>query len=201
MTQMARNVSMADLGFLKRGHRLLHDRDTKFSAAFRATLGAVGVESVPLPPHSPNLNAVAERWVRSVKDDGLNRVVLFGEGALRRCLREYLAHYHGERNHHGRENRILLPHEADRIRAAAGAVQGRARLGGLLRFYRRIAGCPRGRRPGETIGGPVWAPGRDATVRTEPPGAGLESHPGWSPRQRTRSPFDGMSRPPFSRSD
>ena len=140
MTQMARNVSMADLGFLKRGHRLLHDRDTKFSAAFRATLGAVGVESVPLPPHSPNLNAVAERWVRSVKDDCLNRVVLFGEGALRRCLREYGAHYHGERNHQGRENRILFPRDADRIGAGTGTVEERERLGGLLRFYRRVAG-------------------------------------------------------------
>ena len=140
MKQMARNLTMADIGFLSPGQRLLHDRDAKFSAAFRATLAAAGVKTVPLPPHSPNLNAFAERWVRSVKDECLSRVVLFGEGSLRKCVREYLQHYHGERNHQGRENTILLPRVADRVGATRGAVRRRERLGGLLGFYRRIAG-------------------------------------------------------------
>ncbi len=140
MTQVARNISMADVGFLAPGDRLLHDRDGKFCAAFRATLESVRVKTIPLPPHSPNLNAFAERFVRSAKEECVDRVVLFGEESLRRCVREYVKHYHEERNHQGRENRILLPREADRIGATRGAVRRRERLGGLLGFYRRIAG-------------------------------------------------------------
>jgi len=140
MMQMARNVTMADWGFLVRGQRLLHDRDAKFSAAFRRILKDAGIETIPLPARSPNLNAFAERFVRSAKEECLNRVTLFGEASLRHCLREYVEHYHHERNHQGRENHILLAREADRIGATRGAVRRRERLGGLLGFYRRIAG-------------------------------------------------------------
>jgi transposase InsO family protein len=61
-----------------------------------------GLTRVPLPPWSPNLNAYAERWVRSVKEECLSRLILFGEAALGRALHEYVEHYHHERNHQGK---------------------------------------------------------------------------------------------------
>jgi putative transposase len=59
---------------------------------------------VPLPPRSPNLNAYAERWVRSVKEECLSRLILFGEASLRHALTQYVAHFHHERNHQGKDN-------------------------------------------------------------------------------------------------
>ena len=93
---------------------------------------------VPLPPRSPNLNAYAERWVRSVQEECLARLILFGEASLRHALHEYMEHYHHERNHQGKGNILLFPalsQHADR----AGLIQCRERLGGLLKFYAREA--------------------------------------------------------------
>ena len=92
-----------------------------------------------LPPHSPNLNAFAERWVRSVKQECLSKLILFGEGSLKRALTEFAQHYHSERNHQGKDNVLLFP-SADEIKAATnGSVRCRERLGGLLRYYCRAA--------------------------------------------------------------
>ncbi len=66
-----------------------------------------GVRPVVLPPQSPNLSAFSERWVRSVKQECLSKLILFGEGSLRRALTEYIAHFHSERNHQGKENQLL----------------------------------------------------------------------------------------------
>jgi putative transposase len=94
MVQIARNVTMADCGFLSPGQSLIHDRDAKFCAAFQCTIDEVGVRRVVLPPRSPNLNAYAERWVRSVKEECLARLILFEECSLRYALSEYGSHYH-----------------------------------------------------------------------------------------------------------
>src|SRR6184192_830054 len=94
MTQIARNVTMEEWGFLSPGQYLIHDRDGKYCPAFHRLIDDAGVKRVPLPPRSPNLNAYAERWVRSVKEETLSRLILFGEGALRHTLAEYMAHYH-----------------------------------------------------------------------------------------------------------
>ena len=113
---------------------LIHDRDGKYCPAFQHIIDAAGVKRVPLPPRSPNLNAYAERWVRSVKEECLARLILFGEAALHHALREYTVHYHCERNHQGKGNVLLLPtirHDAER----AGHVRCRERLGGLLKYY------------------------------------------------------------------
>ena len=83
MVQVARNVTMEEWGFLSPGQYLIHDRDTKFCAAFQHLIDDADVERVVLPPRSPNLNAYAERWVRSVKEEGLSRIMLFGEDSLR----------------------------------------------------------------------------------------------------------------------
>jgi putative transposase len=96
------------------------------------------VKRVPLPPRSPNLNAYAERWVRSVKDEALARLILFGEASLRHALHEYVEHYHHERNHQGKDNVLLFP-VVSHSTARQGAMQCRERLGGLLKYYERDA--------------------------------------------------------------
>ncbi len=138
MTQMARNVTMADWGLLTPGQYLIYDRDRKFCPAFQQTIDGVGVKRIVLPPRSPNLNAHAERWVRSVKDEVFGRLILFGEGALRHALKAYEIHYHHERNHQGKGNRLLMPLAREEV-GGAGPIHSRERLGGLLKYYYREA--------------------------------------------------------------
>ena len=137
MKQIARNATMEGCGALRDCHYLLHDRDTKFTRSFRAILMSGRVEPLALPARSPNLNAYAERWVRSVKEECLSKVILFGERSLRRALSNYLDHFHAERNHQGKGNVLLFPRANDRQRE--GPVRCRDRLGGLLRYYHREA--------------------------------------------------------------
>ena len=141
MEQMARNLTDADAGALREQRYLLHDRDTKFCDRFRSTLRAGGVEPLRLPASSPNLNAFAERWVRSAKEECVSKLILFGEASLRRVLTEYVAHFHIERNHQGKENVLLFPEPNDRNdHGSRGSRVGcRKRLGGLLRYYHRAA--------------------------------------------------------------
>lgn len=139
MCQVARNLTAVDVGFLQGFSHLIHDRDGKFMASFQATLEAGGTRSLRLPARSPNLNAIAERFVRSVKEECLDRMVLFGENSLRRALGEFVAHYHTERNHQGMGNQLLFPDPGDTCSRAKGPIERRERLGGLLSFYRRAA--------------------------------------------------------------
>jgi hypothetical protein len=137
MKQVARNATMDDRGALRDCRYLLHDRDTKFTRSFRAIIASGRVEPLALPARSPNLNAYAERWVRSVKEECLSKVILFGERSLRRALSEYVDHFHAERNHQGKGNVLLFPRDMNRRRQ--GRVRCRERLGGLLRYYHREA--------------------------------------------------------------
>ena len=137
MQQMARNVTMEGCGALRDCRYLMHDRDTKYTTFFRAIIASGRVKPLVLPPRSPNLNAYAERWVRSVKEDCLSKVILFGERSLRRALSEYVEHFHAERNHQGKGNVLLFPRGANIRREQA--VQCRQRLGGLLRYYHQEA--------------------------------------------------------------
>lgn len=137
MQQMARNVTMEGCGALRDHRYLLHDRDTKYTHSFRAIIASGGVKPLTLPARSPNLNAYAERWVRSVKEECLSKVILFGERSLRRALSEYVGYYHAERNHQGKGNVLLFPRDAD-IRHAQ-TMKCRERLGGLLRYYHQEA--------------------------------------------------------------
>ena len=109
MGQIARNLTDAVDGLLKGKRYLLHDRDPLFTAEFLSTLAEAGTKSVKLPPRSPNLNAYAERFVRTIKESCLDRLILFGEDALRTAVREFVAHYHGERNHQGIGNLLIFP--------------------------------------------------------------------------------------------
>ena len=137
MQQMARNATMEEWGTLRDCRYLLHDRDTKFTCSFRAIIRSGQVNPLVLPAHSPNLNAFAERWVRSVKEECLSKVILFGERSLRRALNEYVEHYHSERNHQGKSNVLLFPRLTETCRG--GQVLCRERLGGLLRYYHQEA--------------------------------------------------------------
>jgi len=138
MVQIARNVTMADWGFLAPGQYLIHDRDGKFCPAFQHIVDAAGVKHVPLPPRSPNLNAYAERWVRSVKEEALAQMVLFGERSLRHVLTEYVTHFHHERPHQGKGNVLLFP-VVGQGSERAGLMWCRERLGGLLKYSEREA--------------------------------------------------------------
>jgi len=115
------------------------DRDAKFCNAFTGILEAVRIKAVKLPARSPNLNANLERWHRSVKEECLSKMILFGEASLRHVLSHYVLHFHGERNHQGKGNVILFPRPEDRIGEPTGEIQTRERLGGLLKFYYREA--------------------------------------------------------------
>ena len=138
MVQVARNVTMEAWGFLAPGQYLIHDRDTEFCAAFQQLIDDAGVERVVLPPRSPNLNAYAERWVRSVKEECLSRMILFGEASLRHVLTQYIEHYHHERNHQGKGN-VRLPCGQPRHNASRSSAVSRT-AGGLLKYYEREAG-------------------------------------------------------------
>jgi putative transposase len=132
MTQMARNVTMQGSGALGDSRYLLHDRDTKYTASFQAIIESVHVKALQLPARSPNLNAYCERWARSAKEECLSKLILFGERSLQ-AIREYVAHYHTERNHQGKSNVLLFLQVAET--RCDKAVDCRERLGGLLRYY------------------------------------------------------------------
>ncbi len=137
LLQVARNVTDAEGGFLRRKRYLLMDRDAKFSEGFRRTLEAVGVKPVRLPARSPNLNSHIERFMRSVKEECLERMIFFGERSLQAAVCSYMEHYHTERNHQGIGNQLLLPSEG--VGRRSGDIACRERLGGLLRYYYREA--------------------------------------------------------------
>jgi hypothetical protein len=138
MEQVARNASMQDSGYLNGCRYLLHDRDQKFCRQFQETLAAGGVQCLPLPARSPNLNAYAKRWVRSIKEECLAKLILFGERSLQRVVSNYLEHYHQERHHQGKNNRLLFPARVGEA-SSRGAIRCRERLGGLLKYYSRAA--------------------------------------------------------------
>jgi hypothetical protein len=139
MKQIARNVTMDEWGFLENCRYLIHDRDTKFTDSFRGIIKSSHVEPLKLPARSPNLNAHAERWVRSVKEEALSKLILFGEASLRRVLREYLTHFHQEPNHQGKGNVLLFPSSQGPTTCRNQSVCCRERLGGLLKYYHRQA--------------------------------------------------------------
>jgi len=132
---MARNLTDLTHGFLLSKRFLLMDRDSKFSEDFRSILKQSGTESVRLPPRSPNLSPHIERFMLSVKRECLQRMVLFGEESLRRAIRDFLAHYHAERNHQSLDNRLIEPDEE--VGRTTGEIACRERLGGMLRYYYR----------------------------------------------------------------
>jgi len=136
MHQVSRTLTAADDGVLV-GHRvLICDRDAKWSTALRDRLDEAGIRVVQTPFQAPNANAYAERFVRSIKYECLNRIIPFGEHHLRRTIAEFVAHYHGERNHQGLANELI---ERGGVEPRASRIRRRQRLGGLLNYYCRAA--------------------------------------------------------------
>jgi transposase InsO family protein len=117
---------------------LICDRDTntKWNAAVRQTLAVSGIRVVQTPYAALNCNAYAERFVQSVKEECLNRLVILGEAHLRRTLVAFTEHYHRERNHQGLQDRLIMPTPTE---PPQGPIRCRPRLGGLLRYYYRAA--------------------------------------------------------------
>src|SRR5262247_3886873 len=105
MVKIARNVTDEMDGFFCGKRHLIHDRDPLYTKEFLNILASCGIDSIKLPPKSPNLNAYAERFVRTIIESCLEQMIFFGEDALRLTIREFLTHYHLERNHQGLENR------------------------------------------------------------------------------------------------
>jgi putative transposase len=139
MEQIARSATQDTWGYLPACCYVLHDRDTKFCASFRSALATGGIKTIRLPARSPNLNAFVERWVRSVKQECLSRLILFGPDSLWRVLTEYSDHYHRERNHQGKGNLLLFPQIPDKSAQSGRPVRCKPRLGGLLKYYERAA--------------------------------------------------------------
>ncbi len=136
MLQVPRNLTDTLDGFLLGKTHLIMDRDPIFTAGFRVMLRHAGAKPVRLPRRSPNLNTFIERFIRSIKEECLDRVIPLGEAHLRELIREYIAHYHVERPHQGLGGAFVQPandHDAD------GLLARRERLGGLLNYYYREA--------------------------------------------------------------
>jgi transposase InsO family protein len=136
MSQVGRRATDAVDGILNGKCFLIDDRDPLFTTEFQNILTSVGVQCVKLPARSPNLNAHAERFVRSIKESCLGRLVLFGEASLRRAIREFVVRYHQDRNHQGLGNRLIA---SNLDLQATGAVSRRELLRGTLNYYYRAA--------------------------------------------------------------
>ena len=135
MAQVARNLTDHVDGFLRRKRFLIVDRDSNFTEQFARILRDADVKLVRTSYQAPNMNALAERWVQSVKRECLDRVIPIGEAHLRSVLREYVAHYNAERPHQGLGNELIRGKPSTGV----GEVVETQRLGGLLRSYRRAA--------------------------------------------------------------
>jgi putative transposase len=142
VTQQARNVVM-QVGEQERGRvqLLIHDRDAKFSRAFDEVFRTEGIEVIRTPVQAPNANAFAERWVRTVRSECLDRILILGHRHLERVLRVYTRHYNEHRPHRALQ---LAPPDGDNSTAdaytrARAAVRRRDLLGGLIHEYRRAA--------------------------------------------------------------
>lgn len=137
MKQIARNLTDFQTGYLAGYERLIHDRGTAFWKEYRTILEQGGVKTIRLPRRSPDLNAFAERWVRTIKENCLDQMILIGESSLRSVVAEFVEHYNTERAHQGLGNKIIEP-KFDEI-PTEGEIQRKGRLGGMLNYYYREA--------------------------------------------------------------
>ena len=136
MLQVGRTLRTADEGLLRAHRVLICDRDAKGNAEVRRLLGKEGIRVVQTPRRAPNANAYAERFVRSIKHECLDRVIPLGERHFRQTVSEYVAPYHHERNHQGLANELIESMVPNRRQ---GRIRRSPRLGGLLNYYERAA--------------------------------------------------------------
>jgi len=136
MRQVGRTLTTPEDGLLQDHRVLLYDRDGKWSGDFGRLLEDAGTRVVQTPYQGPNANAYAERFVRSIKKECLDRIIPLGERHVRRAITEFVKHYHHERNHQGLQNELIA---GTSMAGAVGRVRRRPRLGGLLNYYERAA--------------------------------------------------------------
>jgi putative transposase len=136
VTQQARQLLWELDGRTPPIHFLIHDNDSKFTEAFDTVFRAEHIHVIHTPVRAPNANAVAERWVRSVRNECLDKVLIFTESHLRRVLREYVTYFNGTRPHQGLAQQSPIPRV---LPTADGPVRCRAMLGGILHDYYRDA--------------------------------------------------------------
>ena len=136
VTQQARHLGWQIQDGTVAGRFLIRDRDAKVPAAFDTVFQSQGVTIIRTPYRAANANAVAERWIRSIREECLDKIVILGEGHLRRVLQVYCDYYNHARPHQGIEQRCPVP--AERV-SAAGSVERRDLLGGVLHDYQRQA--------------------------------------------------------------
>lgn len=141
MKQIARNITMADWGFLNEMNckYLIHDRDSKFCESFREIIKSSSIKPLQLPAKSPNLNSITERFVLSIKSGCLSKLIFFGEQSLNRAISEFIIHYHAERNHQGKGNVLLFPSPNFSPNINGGPITRRTRIDGMLNYYYREA--------------------------------------------------------------
>ena len=134
MKQIARNLTDPIDGFLKGKKYLIHDWDSLFTKDFKDILRAGGIRCVRTSVACPNMNPFVERFVRTIKSECLDKMIIFGEKHLRYCTEQFIIHYHEERPHQGIGNNIIDPQPQGK-----GEIVCHERLGGLLKSYRRAA--------------------------------------------------------------
>ena len=135
VTQRFRDLTDFDDGFLYGKKYLIVDRGSVFTKRSEMVLKAEGIKMVKIPPKSPNLNAHLERFNRTIKEEALDRMLIFGERHLNHVLKEFEEYYHNERPHQSLENGFINGQQP----REEGKVQCRERLGGLLKYYHRAA--------------------------------------------------------------
>ena len=153
MTQIARNLTMDDEPLFVGKKYLIHDGDTKFCEQYRRILRDAGIKCKKTLPYCPDMNAYAERWIRSIRSECLDHVILLGEGSLRRAVSQYVEHYNTERPHQGVDNQVLpnttelssIGNEQKQNTVSIAAdedmgnlvIERQERLGGLLATYKK----------------------------------------------------------------
>ena len=135
MEQVARNLTDCESGFLTGKQFLIIDRDCIFSPAFKSIVVSAKIEILLTAYQAPNMNAHAERFIRSIKSECLNRMIFLGQRSLDRAIKEFAEHYHDERSHQGIGNQLVSRAQPQTV----GSVEVSQRLGGMLSYYHRRA--------------------------------------------------------------